>query len=135
VVEIDLLKVIPGSPRDKMEYQGTYTAIGPLMRDTGLSREQVVDCLDGAFVNKWCLQPNVDFVVEMNKNPLRAILSFIGALETSALYAFEIAEFIGMSRQAVHQDIVRAVVKLKKRGKFGKLAEEMVEIRRRAGIV
>jgi hypothetical protein len=135
MVEVDLLEIIPGQPCDRMKYRATYTTIGPIMRDTGLSREQVVDCLDGKFVNNWCLQPNVDFVVEMNKNPLKAILLFLGALEVSALFPQEIAEFTSMTRQAVHQDIARAIAKLVKRGKFPRLAEELVDIRRRKGIV
>jgi hypothetical protein len=139
MAEIDLLEIIPGNPRDRMEYRGTYQSFGPLTRDTGMSQIEVVDCLDGAFIDKhgrkWCLQPTVDFIVEMNKNPIKAILLFLGALETKALFASEIAEFIGMSRQAVHQDVMRAIAKLKKRGKFPRLAEEIVEIRRRAGII
>lgn len=136
---VDLLEIIPGTPRDRMAYRATYRTVGPLLRDTGLCVRDVVDCLDGAFRTgndrRWCLQPDVDFVVEMAKDPLRAILKFLDVLNSPAMYITEIAEFIGESRQAVNQNVVRAIRKLKRTGKFGELAGEMVEVRRRSGVI
>jgi hypothetical protein len=82
---VDLYEVVEGSPRDRMKYIASYSSGDPLRRDTEMSRQNIIDAMDGSFVvaggHRFSLSLDEDFLYEMGDNPLWKILDFCGIIE------------------------------------------------------